>query len=126
MPFLRKRASGRQAGKTASDAHNCFLLVWGARECRFFARRATGRQAGKTASDAHNCFLLVGERKNAFLRKRATGRQAGKTASDAYNGFLLVGVLLFFLRTQSLHHGTHRGARTHDHKVKGLALCRLS
>jgi hypothetical protein len=21
---------------------------------------------------------------------------------------------------------THRGARTHDHKVKGLALCRLS
>ena len=22
--------------------------------------------------------------------------------------------------------GTHRGARTHDHKVKGLALCRLS
>ena len=23
-------------------------------------------------------------------------------------------------------HSTHRGARTHDHKVKGLALCRLS
>ena len=25
-----------------------------------------------------------------------------------------------------LHHYTHRGARTHDHKVKGLALYRLS
>ena len=25
-----------------------------------------------------------------------------------------------------LHSGTHRWARTHDHKVKGLALCRLS
>ena len=25
-----------------------------------------------------------------------------------------------------LHSSTHRGARTHDRKVKGLALCRLS
>ena len=25
-----------------------------------------------------------------------------------------------------LYSSTHRGARTHDHKVKGLALCRLS
>ena len=24
------------------------------------------------------------------------------------------------------HKSTHRGARTHDHKVKSLALCRLS
>ena len=26
----------------------------------------------------------------------------------------------------AIRHNTHRGARTHDHKVKGLALCRLS
>ena len=31
----------------------------------------------------------------------------------------------YTLRLASPKH-THRGARTHDHKVKGLALCRLS
>ena len=27
---------------------------------------------------------------------------------------------------ENMKRDTHRGARTHDHKVKGLALCRLS
>ena len=34
-------------------------------------------------------------------------------------------LLLCWPRTAGKH-CTHRGARTHDHKVKGLALCRLS
>ena len=29
-------------------------------------------------------------------------------------------------RARHTHENTHRGARTHDHNVKGLALCRLS
>ena len=41
-------------------------------------------------------------------------------------GFLgLLGLLLSWVPAGPVEN-THRGARTHDHKVKGLALCRLS
>ena len=65
-------------------------------------------------------------REQTCFAQSTQGRRAGKTSNDALTGFLPQGGVLALSGAQSLQHSTHRGARTHDHKVKGLALCRLS
>ena len=51
---------------------------------------------------------------------------AGLIVDDKQKPSDKVTCLLTVLPRTSLHSNTHRGARTHDHKVKGLALYRLS
>ena len=60
-------------------------------------RREGGRERG-------------GKRGNARQRAGTCPREPSKPCVDAHG----------------VRGNTHRGARTHDHKVKGLALCRLS
>ena len=51
------------------------------------------------------------------------GSPGGVTRLIGFTAF--VGILLPWVPASPVEN-THRGARTHDHKVKGLALCRLS
>ena len=54
-----------------------------------------------------------------------SGARFSKTAV-AVTLLLAQALVKAFDVAQRLRENTHRGARTHDHKVKGLALCRLS
>ena len=54
---------------------------------------------------------------------RQNGSPGGVTRLIGFTAF--VGILLPWVPANPVEN-THRGARTHDHKVKGLALCRLS
>ena len=60
------------------------------------------------------------------LPVHGAAERAGLIADDKQQPSDKLACLLTVLPRTSLHSNTHRGARTHDHKVKGLALYRLS
>ena len=68
-------------------------------------RMALGSNPSASMFDLHEAALRAGQR--AFVFCRAPFQTSSQRIVVALKN-------------------THRGARTHDHKVKGLALCRLS
>ena len=102
----------------------CFLFF----VCFFFCS-LSGLCRGRVFFFYHK-IIQSSERPDKGSHREVSSPAPGPTAlchnSLQVHGAALCKLVMEIQQTQPKRESTHRGARTHDHKVKGLALYRLS